>query len=262
MIRKSYPKRLGGANPPSSPHIELMDIKNNEKAATTDLRLASYNLRKCRGTDGHRAPGRILDVINGIEADVVALQEVDMRLGPRPAALPSRMIETHTDFMPVPAATSPVSVGWHGNAILVRKSAKVERVERLDLPGLEPRGAVLMDLENVRVIGVHLGLLRANRQKQLHAIRNALKDMDMRPTVILGDFNEWSRTGGLSPLKDDFDVIAPGRSFHAARPMAALDRIALGPSIELRDAGVVETDLSRRASDHLPIWADLRLPRA
>jgi endonuclease/exonuclease/phosphatase family metal-dependent hydrolase len=223
------------------------------------MRLASYNLRKCRGTDGKRAPGRVLDVINSIDADVVALQEADMRLGPRPAALPPRMIETHTDFTAVPVATSAVSVGWHGNAVLIRKGVMVEQVTRLDLPGLEPRGAVAVDLAHLRVIAVHLGLLRPNRQHQLHAIRAALAQMDERPTVILGDFNEWSRTGGLSPLKDAFDVIAPGRSFHAARPVAALDRIALSRGLEMRDAGVVETDLSRRASDHLPIWADLAL---
>jgi endonuclease/exonuclease/phosphatase family metal-dependent hydrolase len=228
-------------------------------STSQQMRLASYNLRKCRGTDGQRAPGRILDVINSIDADVVALQEADMRLGPRPAALPYRMIETHTDFTAVPVARSPVSVGWHGNAVLVRKTAVVDRVHRLDLPGLEPRGAVVVDLENLRVVAVHLGLLRASRQHQLHAIRSALTGMDDRPTVILGDFNEWSRSGGMAPIKDAFDVIAPGRSFHAARPIAALDRIALSRAIELRDAGVVETNLSRRASDHLPIWADLKV---
>ncbi|WP_245781076.1 endonuclease/exonuclease/phosphatase family protein [Celeribacter neptunius] len=224
------------------------------------MRLASYNLRKCKGTDGHRSPGRVLDVINALEADVIALQEADMRLGPRPAALPQRMIDDHTDFTALPVNTSPVSVGWHGNAILVRKSAMVEATHRFDLPGLEPRGAVAVDLPGLRVVGVHLGLLRSSRQKQLHAIRAHLAGLDDRPTVILGDFNEWSRHQGLDPLKDAFHVHAPGRSFHASRPMAALDRIALSDTLELRDAGVAETELSQRASDHLPIWADLQNP--
>lgn len=228
------------------------------KVETGALRLASYNLRKCKGTDGKRAPGRVLDVINSLEADVIALQEADLRLGPRPAALPSRMIDTHTEFTALPVNTSPVSVGWHGNAILVRKGALVETVHRFDLPGLEPRGSVAVDLPNLRVVGVHLGLLRSSRQKQLHAIRAHLAKLDDRPTVILGDFNEWSRTQGLDPLRDAFDIHAPGRSFHASRPMAALDRIAFTPALEMRDAGVAETVLSRQASDHLPIWADLR----
>lgn len=242
--------------------LHNIDALNGLQQGTAQsLRLASYNLRKCLGTDRRRAPGRILDVINGIDADVVALQEADMRLGQRPAALPQRMIETHTDFVALPVSTSPVSVGWHGNAILLRKDAVAQQVHRIDLPGLEPRGAVVADLANLRVVAVHLGLLRANRQKQLHAIRSALADLDTRPTVILGDFNEWSRTGGLAPLKDAFEVLAPGRSFHASRPIAALDRIAYEPSFDVRDAGVVETDLSRRASDHLPIWADVIAPQ-
>ncbi len=235
------------------PYVNTM----RPKTQTGAMRLASYNLRKCRGTDGARAPARILDVINGIEADVVALQEADMRLGARPAALPARLIETHTDFTALPVATSPVSLGWHGNAILVRKGAAVTATHRIDLPGLEPRGAVAVDLAGLRIVGVHLGLLRASRQKQLHAIRARLATLDDRPTVIMGDYNEWSPTHGLDPLRDAFDIVAPGRSFHAARPMAALDRIAVPHALTLYDAGVVETALSRRASDHLPIWADL-----
>ncbi|WP_367888760.1 endonuclease/exonuclease/phosphatase family protein [Celeribacter indicus] len=227
------------------------------KVETGAMRLASYNLRKCRGTDGLRAPGRILDVINEIGAQAVALQEADMRLGARPAALPLRMIETHTDFTAVPVNLSAVSVGWHGNAILVRKDATVEADHRFELPGLEPRGAVAVDIAGLRIVGVHLGLLRSSRQKQLHAIRAHLSRLDDRPTVILGDFNEWSQTGGLDPLRDAFEIHAPGRSFHANRPMAALDRIAHTPALDLRDAGVVETEQSRRASDHLPVWADL-----
>ena len=72
------------------------------------------------------------------------------------------------------------------------------------------------------------------------------------PTVILGDFNEWSADHGLEPLAD-FQVHAPGRTFHASRPVAALDRIATGEGVELRDASVVETRVTKVASDHLPV---------
>ena len=41
------------------------------------LRLASYNLHKCRGMTGPYAPERNLRVIAEIGADVIALQEVD-----------------------------------------------------------------------------------------------------------------------------------------------------------------------------------------
>lgn len=227
------------------------------------LRIASYNLHKCKGTDRRTDPGRVVDVLNSIGADVVALQEVDYRLGQRPEALPREMVERHTDHAALDVALSPVSLGWHGQTILVRQGIEVTAVERIDLPGLEPRGAVMAEIMTasgaMRIVGVHLGLVRHYRLKQLQAIRDAMALRGEMPSAILGDFNEWSATRGLDPLLDAYDVHAPGRSFHAARPVAALDRVALGQGIELRDAGVIETTLSRTASDHLPIWADVAI---
>ena len=59
------------------------------------MRIASYNIRKARGLDQRHDPGRIVDVINGIGADVVALQEADFRLGDRPAAVPGICTQTN-----------------------------------------------------------------------------------------------------------------------------------------------------------------------
>jgi endonuclease/exonuclease/phosphatase family metal-dependent hydrolase len=228
------------------------------------IRIASYNLHKCLGLDGRRDPGRVLDVLNGIGADIIALQEVDRRLGPRPAALPRRLIESGSDFILPDLPVNMVSLGWHGQTILTRGHA-VSATQRIDLPGMEPRGAVLAEVAlpsggALRVVGVHLGLVRRSRQLQLRTILRALEGRAPMATVILGDFNEWSARRGLEPLAGAFLPHAPGRSFHAARPIAALDRIALDPRIVLSDAGVVDTALSRIASDHLPIWADVTLP--
>ena len=42
----------------------------------TTLRVATYNIHRARGLDGRTNPARIAEVIRGIEADVIALQEV------------------------------------------------------------------------------------------------------------------------------------------------------------------------------------------
>ncbi len=227
------------------------------------LRFASYNIRKARGLDQRRNPRRILDVINGLEADLVALQEADRRLGDRPSALPRRLIETETDFEVLPAADNDVSLGWHGNAVLLRRGIVATGVERINLPGLEPRGAVRFELDVARPVSVvctHLGLARRHRRRQLQTLAQGLKPTG--DAIILGDFNEWSRSRGLEPLSHAFTVLSPGRSFHAARPLAALDRIAHAGSITVTNAGVDQGELARQASDHLPIWADMRLPEA
>ncbi|MFV2053019.1 endonuclease/exonuclease/phosphatase family protein [Aliiroseovarius sp. YM-037] len=227
------------------------------------LRVASYNIRKCVGLDRKRAPGRVIDVMNGLDADVIAVQEADRRLGARPAALPRDVIAADSDFEPAALAVNGVSLGWHGNALLLRKGMALRDTARIDLPGLEPRGAVLAEIDSddgpVRIVGLHLGLIRRYRLQQLAAVRAALARRDEMPTIILGDFNEWTPDRGMEPLEGAFTVHSPGMSFHAARPVAGLDRVALCNRVALRDAGVVETPVSSVASDHLPIWADLAI---
>lgn len=224
------------------------------------IRIASYNIRKARGLDQKTRPGRTLDVINSLAADVVVLQEADKRLGRRPPAIPRRMIEEETDFTLVEVSANGTSLGWHGNAVLVRDAKSVCGTQRVELPGLEPRGAVVVDLAigaGLRLIGVHLGLRRRDRTAQLRKLRDTAQDHGA--TVIAGDFNEWSETRGLETLENGFVTHAPGRSFHARRPIAGLDRFAVTPNIALRDSGVEQGVLAKRASDHLPVWSDIEV---
>jgi endonuclease/exonuclease/phosphatase family metal-dependent hydrolase len=229
----------------------------------TQIRIASYNMRKARGLDQMRRPTRTLQVINGLNADIVVLQEADKRLGQRPSALPREMIEAETDFDLVNASRNNVSIGWHGNAILVRRGLEVQSAEPLDMPGFEPRGAVRVNLNlgpGLTVVATHLGLRRRDRQSQLAELNRATASDQY--CVIAGDFNEWSATKGFEPLEERFETHSPGRTFHARRPIAALDRFALSHGIALRDAGVDQSPLARVASDHLPIWSDIAVPAA
>lgn len=226
------------------------------------LRVGSYNVRKCVGLDRRRDPERILSVVAALGADVVALQEADRRLGDRPTTLDRDSIAEMTGMRAVDLGPDHVSLGWHGNAILVAPDIEVTGVRRLVLPGLEPRGAALVSARHhgleVRIAAVHLGLTRHFRRLQLDRIARVLERGDS-PAVIMGDFNEWRDGMGLEPLKDRFSVHAPGLTFHASRPVAALDRIAVSEGVELSDAGVLDTEVTRIASDHLPVWAALDL---
>ncbi|MDP2737166.1 MAG: endonuclease/exonuclease/phosphatase family protein [Pseudorhodobacter sp.] len=229
-----------------------------------ELRIASYNIHKSRGSDGRFDPQRVIGVINALAADVLVLQEVDFRLGGRPSALPLEALRADCAMEPVKfAGTGPRSLGWHGQTILLRSGVVMEALHPLTLPGLEPRGALVADLHGrigpMRLVGVHLGLRRSDRRAQLAAIRTLLRDAAPRPSLIIGDFNEWSSKRGLEALHG-FDLTAPGRSYPARAPFARLDRIAAGPGMKVARHGVHDTPQSRRASDHLPIWADVHLP--
>ncbi len=226
------------------------------------MKIASYNIRKCVGLDRKRDPLRVLSVLKELSMDIIALQEVDLRLGRRPSSLPIDQIERRTGMVPIDFGFSGPSLGWHGNSLLVRPDMALSNVECLNLPGLEPRGAVIAEialgqLVSVRLVTVHLGLMRNSRRRQLAYIKDAVKSRPKQPTVFVGDFNEWSQTKGLGKLAKEFNILAPGNSFHAARPVARLDRFALSKDLKVKDSGVVDKLHARRASDHLPIWVDI-----
>ncbi|HEY0130194.1 MAG TPA: endonuclease/exonuclease/phosphatase family protein, partial [Allosphingosinicella sp.] len=161
------------------------------------IRVASYNMRKAIGTDRRRRPERTLEVLRELDADVIALQEADRRFGTRASAIPLHMIDEHSDYKPVPFDARDGSLGWHGNALLVRKNVDILHKELLHLPSLEPRGAVMADIsldgEALRVIGMHLDLSGLWRRQQAHFILHHLQTRQAEmPAVLMGDLNEWS----------------------------------------------------------------------
>lgn len=226
--------------------------------------VASYNMHKAIGTDRRRRPERILEVLNELGADVVALQEADRRFGSRASAIPLDMIDAHSDYKPVPLDTRSGSLGWHGNALLVKKDVEIIDRELVHLPSLEPRGAVLADLKvrgtDMRVVGMHLDLSGLWRRRQAHAILGHLEQRaGDPPTVMMGDLNEWSANRGcLRDFGERHRFADCGRSFHSRRPIAQLDRIMVSQGLEIVESGAHQSASARKASDHLPIWARLR----
>jgi endonuclease/exonuclease/phosphatase family metal-dependent hydrolase len=223
--------------------------------------VASYNMRKGIGTDRRRRPDRILDVLREIDADVVALQEADRRFGARLSALPLDMIADHSAYRPVDFDIRPGGIGWHGNALLVKKSVEIVDFAPMVLPTLEPRGAVLADLRirgaSIRIVGMHLDLSGLWRRRQARAILEQVRARRPHlPVVMMGDLNEWTLHGGcLRDFMHEHRVAPTGRSFHARRPVACLDRIIASPDLRFVSAGTHHSAKARVASDHLPIWA-------
>jgi endonuclease/exonuclease/phosphatase family metal-dependent hydrolase len=244
------------------------------------ITIASYNMRKAVGLDRRRDPGRVLDVLHEIDADIVALQEADKRFGGRASAVPHELIDSHGMYKPVHLGVrhkrpfekarqhtdrllklDTRNIGWHGNAILVKRHIGVLDCAALELPTLEPRGAVIAELlvgeKPLRVVGMHLDLSGLWRRRQVRAILEAIERRPNKmPTVLMGDTNEWRTVAGcLSDFEPDFHIAPTGPSFHARHPVAALDRIIVGRDLNIEAAGVHMSPAARKASDHLPIWA-------
>ncbi len=224
--------------------------------------IASYNVHKCVGTDGRFDPGRIAQVIKEIDPDIIALQEADKRFGERVGLLDLAHLEREVGLSWVGTTGGARSHGWHGNVVLARHSI-VRDLHPVRLPGLEPRGALVAELElksgfRLRVIGAHFGLLRHSRRLQADALSGFVSSRREIPTVLMGDLNEWrlgrgSSLRGLAPLF--CDVPAPVASFPSRLPLFALDRIVSDRAGLIGWYGAHDSALSRVASDHLPVKA-------
>lgn len=228
-----------------------------------ELTFASYNIHKAVGLDGRRDPDRIITVLRELDADIIALQEADRRFGQRATVLPRAMLDD-THWRPLSVSERPRSLGWHGNALLVRRDIDCTLSEALHLPTLEPRGAVMGELElegrPLRILGAHLDISGIRRRDQVHAMLGHCAMRPRMPTVIMGDFNQWGRlTGAMRAFGVGWQQIAPGPSYPARRPIAPLDRIVTTPDWDYLASGVHHSAMAAQASDHLPVWARLRV---
>lgn len=229
---------------------------------------ASYNIRKAICADRRRRPDRILEILAEVDADVVALQEADRRFGARASAIPATMLAEHSEYKPVPFDIRHGSMGWHGNAVLVKKHVEILGFQPLVLPALEPRGAVIADVAvhgvPLRIVGMHLDLSGLWRRRQ---VRDLLAQLDAQPNklpiVMMGDLNEWREAKGcLHDFAERYRVLPTGPTFHARRPLARLDRIIVSDDVTVDAMGVHHSALARIGSDHLPVWARLSLAGA
>ena len=228
------------------------------------LTFASYNIHKGVGLDRRRDPERILSVLHEIDADIIALQEADRRIGERASVLPRADIDD-TRWRVIEVARRPRSIGWHGNALLVRRGIDIVSGEALDLPTIEPRGAacgeIVVEGHSLRVIGTHLDLSGLRRRDQIRSLLGFCNACERNlPTVIMGDFNQWGRqTGAMREFAHGWHIVTPGRSYPSRQPVATLDRIVASTHWNVVSSDVHHTALSTVASDHLPVKAVLSL---
>ncbi|HEU4626437.1 MAG TPA: endonuclease/exonuclease/phosphatase family protein [Steroidobacteraceae bacterium] len=225
------------------------------------LRIASYNIHRCKGTDGKRDVERVAQVIQELECDTIGLQEVDSRGGPGTDSQQLEYLAAATGMQAVAGTTIIRHDRDYGNALLTRRKILAVRRHDLSFRRFEPRGALEVDIDvagaMVRVFVMHLGLLPYERRYQMRKVLALLRAMPLdQPAVVLGDINEWLPIG--RPLRWLHGLMGKPpqlRTFPVWAPMFALDRVWVRPVGSLLDFSVHRTALSRRASDHYPVKA-------
>lgn len=240
-------------------------------------RIVSYNVRHCRGTDGIISPARIAEVIAGCEADIVALQEVDVgRLrssGVDQALEIAGALQMDAHFHPAMRVMEEL----YGDAILTALPSRLVRAGALPAPRglgrLEPRGALWAAItigdRELQVFNTHLGLIPQERAVQAEALAGgdwlghpACRD----PAMLVGDLNAlpWGRSyrrlrRALAMGYKPAIAVRPPATFPSRFPLLALDHAIASPSVEIERITARNCRLARTASDHLPLIVDFRI---
>ncbi len=235
-------------------------------AGRTEIRVATYNVHRCRGLDRRTLPSRIAEVLAAIDADVVALQEV---LGTSPKS------PGHAEEL-----GAALGMGWvmapvrqlrrhlFGNVVLSRFPIRHHAQYDLTWKTCEPRCCQRVDIaidgHVLHVYNVHLGTAVLERRYQAERLAAVVRDRRVRGTkIVLGDFNEWTRgltTAVLSESLESVDIFAHlkrRRTYPGIFPILHLDHIYYQGKVDVRRVLLPRTRKSLVASDHLPLVADL-----
>lgn len=230
-----------------------------------EVTIATYNVHRWTGVNGRAPldPARASFVISELDADVIALQEV-LRPYDKEDPLPAlcRALGLHFVFAP----TRIHKRGEQGNAILSRFPIESCSVFDISHSRIEKRGVLTAQFGNsdrsLSVIATHLSVVDRTRSRQVQSLLQH-PELNAGPAVLLGDMNAWRKCKATQRLEDEFarhDNKKWPASFPALRPVFALDRI-YSINAEVKEVYSHNTPSSRRASDHLPIVARVRLSR-
>jgi endonuclease/exonuclease/phosphatase family metal-dependent hydrolase len=232
------------------------------------LRIATYNIHRCRGLDGRTNPARIAEVIERTGADIVALQEV-IGAGPRSAGQ-AEEIGARLGMGWVMAAARTLRGYPFGNVVLSRFPVFHHAQHDLTWKTCEPRCCQRADIAvgdgTLHLYNVHLGTAVRERRYQAGRLGTLVHDQRVpAPKIVLGDFNEWMRgqvTEVLSARLRSIDLgqhLQRRRTYPGVFPVLHLDHIYDEGDVHVRGLDLPRPRQSLSASDHLPLVAELRV---
>jgi len=239
------------------------------------IRVATYNVHRCRGFDRRVSPARIAEVIARLDADVVAVQEIFRGDGAideqaDQVAFIARELGYHFAF-----GQNRLRRGMpYGNATFSR--LPIVRRENYDITWhrRERRGCLRVDLKTpagltLHVYNVHLSTRYFSRPHQARLLlsEDVLKHRTLTgPRVVMGDFNEWThgvatRLMGSNFESVDMRLLGRRKTYPGLFPLLHLDHFYYDDSLRLVSFRLHRSRLALVASDHLPLVAEFALPR-
>jgi endonuclease/exonuclease/phosphatase family metal-dependent hydrolase len=238
------------------------------------IRIVTYNVHKCRGLDRRELPERIAATLRRLNADVIALQEVigggTNREQPGQAHLIANALGGYRCYF---GENRRHNGAPYGNAVLSRLPIRFWQNYDLTWRERERRGCLRVDVEPWEAVTLHLfnvhlgtGFLERRAQARILLGDSVLRRIDLQgPSVVVGDFNEWTRGLASRLMSTHYDSVdlklQTGKrgSYPGVFPFLHLDHFYFDRRLALKRFHVCRTAQAIIASDHLPIVADFAL---
>lgn len=234
------------------------------------VRVATYNVHGFVGTDNVYDPERTARVIERARADIVALQEVDFGRGPSAEGSAVERLAARLGMRCHFTPTRDGKRGHFGNAVLSPHDLALVAQGVLPRRRDEARAVqwlrVLSPAFDLHLMNTHLSVSVRERGAQVQALLGAewiVQAGTEVPLIVCGDFNALPGSPVYRRLARALQDCQRGKSRRATwpsrLPLLCLDHIFVSHSVRVRDAQTLDEALARRASDHLPLVAELDL---
>jgi endonuclease/exonuclease/phosphatase family metal-dependent hydrolase len=243
------------------------------------MRIATYNIHRAKGMDGRVRPERLAAVLQEIDADVIAMQEVVSIEGESAEKDQARYLADQLGYQWALGENRRLRGGAYGNVVLSRYPLRTVRNYDISVTGCERRGCLHTDVdlpggETLHVFNVHLGLAFLERRHQARQLVDRVLGDGQRdgiltgPRIMLGDFNEWTRGLASRLLGRHLTAVNLRHHLRWARtypglvPVLHLDHIYFDSSLQLEQLTLHRSRTALMASDHLPLIAEFSLREA
>lgn len=232
------------------------------------IRVLSYNIKHGLGNDGRLDLQRAADVINRLEPDLVALQEIDNQVARSGSVDQAATLGELTGMHAAFGKFFDYQGGEYGMAILSRTPILASENRRLP-DGAEPRSSLVATVRprasgpEILVACVHFYATASERLAQAEKLLETLAE-EQRPIIIAGDFNSQPGSPVLQLFASAWTIPDKGEdryTFSAQRPRREIDFILFRPRQAFEVGQIVVLD-EPVVSDHRPVFVDLIPPHA
>ena len=243
--------------------IACVSESSERKNETQTFKIASYNVRNAKGMDNITDFDRISKVINDMDADAVAIQELDSATVRSNNLVVLDELAKRTNMHASFIGSINYKGGKYGNGILTKEKPLSQKGYKL--PGKEEiRSLLIVELENFVLCCTHLSLTESDRKESINLIKKHTEKFNSKPVFLAGDLNTKPDSDEIKNLISSWiplsDFTKP--TFPSDNPDRTIDYILLKPNDMFKtyviDSKVVKETI---ASDHRPIWAEVEIER-